>query len=84
MKCRMQDVLQREVTKILRQAGPRKHILNVGHGVAQGTPEENVGLFCELARQSASIHAQADASPTDEDMHRLHRMGQAEVGLVGC
>lgn len=80
----MQDILRREVTKILRQAGPRKHILNVGHGVAQGTPEENVGLFCELARQSASIHAQTDASPTDEDMQRLHRMGQAEVGLVGC
>ncbi|BDA40596.1 Uroporphyrinogen decarboxylase [Coccomyxa sp. Obi] len=79
-----QDILRREVTKILRQAGPRKHILNVGHGVAQGTPEENVGLFCELARQSASIHAQADASPTDEDMQRLHRMGKAEVGLVGC
>ncbi|KAK9916635.1 hypothetical protein WJX75_005175 [Coccomyxa subellipsoidea] len=79
-----EDVLRREVTKVLHAAGPRKHILNVGHGVAQGTPEENVGLFCELARQSASIHAQAETSITDEDMQVLNRMGQSEVGLVGC
>lgn len=31
-----------------------RHILNVGHGVAQGTPEEAVGIFCELARRSAA------------------------------
>ena len=29
--------------------------MNVGHGVVQGTPEENVGLFCDLARQSGSL-----------------------------
>lgn len=52
----MQDVIQREVTRCLHQAGPRKHILNIGHGVIQKTPEEAVKLFCELARQSASIH----------------------------
>ena len=39
----------------LLQAGPKGHILNVGHGVVQGTPEENVGLFCDLARQSGSL-----------------------------
>lgn len=32
-----------------------RHILNVGHGVAQGTPEEAVALFCELARGSAGV-----------------------------
>ena len=52
----MQDVIRREVTRCLRQAGPRKHILNIGHGVIQKTPEEGVKFFCELARQSASIH----------------------------
>ena len=31
-----------------------RHILNVGHGVAQGTPEEAVGLFCDLARRSGA------------------------------
>ena len=28
-----------------------RHILNVGHGVAQGTPEEEVAHFCRLARE---------------------------------
>lgn len=39
------------VAECVAEAGPH-HILNVGHGVAQGTPEENVKLFCDLARQS--------------------------------
>lgn len=69
---------------MLHQAGPKKHILNVGHGVLQGTPEESVALFCDLARESASLHAQADTSLTDDDMEKLNRMGQKEVGLVGC
>jgi hypothetical protein len=76
-----QDVLRREVTRVLHEAGPRRHILNVGHGVAQGTPEQNVALFCELARQSADIHAQAEATLTDEDLQKLN---QLEKGLVGC
>lgn len=74
------------MTKVLHQAGPKEHILNVGHGVAQGTPEENVALFCELARQSADIHA-AGASATaltDEDLQKLNQLGELEKGLVGC
>ncbi|GMH36342.1 hypothetical protein BSKO_04210 [Bryopsis sp. KO-2023] len=43
------------VTKCIQQAGPTGHILNLGHGVVQGTPEESVGLFCDLARESASL-----------------------------
>ena len=42
------------VQRCLQDAGKTGHILNVGHGVAQGTPEENVGLFCQLARESGS------------------------------
>lgn len=34
----------------------RHHILNVGHGVVQKTPEENVGLFIETCKQ----HVRAD------------------------
>lgn len=49
------SVIEQEVNKVLLQAGPRGHILNVGHGVIQGTPEENVGYFCELARQSGAL-----------------------------
>ena len=50
----VQEVIRREVGRCLQQAGPRKHILNVGHGVLQKTPEQAVALFCQLARESAS------------------------------
>ena len=40
------------VAKCVAEAGPGRHILNVGHGVIQGTPEASVGLFCDLARES--------------------------------
>ncbi|CAE8622852.1 unnamed protein product, partial [Polarella glacialis] len=30
--------------------GPGRHIMNLGHGVLQGTPEENVGYFVEEAQ----------------------------------
>lgn len=36
-------------------AGPQQHILNVGHGVVQGTPEENVQFLVQLARQSSVL-----------------------------
>ena len=44
--------IRETVQHCLEAAGSRGHILNVGHGVAQGTPEESVGLFCQLARES--------------------------------
>lgn len=44
--------IRKAVEECVAEAGPGRHILNVGHGVAQGTPEENVKLFCDLARQS--------------------------------
>ena len=47
-------VITAEVERVLSVAGPSGHILNVGHGVVQGTPEESVGLFCDLARRSGS------------------------------
>jgi len=43
--------------QLLLAAGPHGHILNVGHGVIQGTPEAAVGAFCEAARQSGSLFA---------------------------
>jgi hypothetical protein len=49
--------IEAEVHRVLAEAGPKGHILNVGHGVVQGTPEEAVGYFCELARQSGSFFA---------------------------
>lgn len=51
--------IRREVAQNIAAAGSGKHILNVGHGVVQGTPEANVGIFCDAARKAAytSIHA---------------------------
>lgn len=54
-----EDAIRGAVTRCLLEGGPQRHILNVGHGVIEGTPEESVGLFCDLARQSADIHAAA-------------------------
>jgi uroporphyrinogen-III decarboxylase len=51
------EAIESEVNRALLEAGPRGHILNVGHGVVQGTPEENVGLFCDLARRSGDLFA---------------------------
>ena len=49
------DRIEKEVANNVRDAGKGKHILNVGHGVVQGTPEEAVGHFCDAAR--ASVYA---------------------------
>lgn len=34
----------------MKSAGPKGHILNLGHGVLVGTPEEAVAHFFETAR----------------------------------
>lgn len=52
-----ENVIIEAVQKNLLQAGSRGHILNVGHGVPQGTPEHKVALFCEQARQSGNLFA---------------------------
>ena len=44
--------IKETVRQCIADAGGRKHILNVGHGVAQGTPEDNVKLFCQIAHES--------------------------------
>ena len=40
-----------------------RHILNVGHGVAQGTPPDNVAYFCELARETEGLVAERREAP---------------------
>lgn len=49
-----EEAIRKAVEDNIRDAGGRRHILNVGHGVIQGTPEEAVKLFCHVARESRS------------------------------
>mmetsp|Transcript_100096 Transcript_100096/g.288994 ORF Transcript_100096/g.288994 Transcript_100096/m.288994 type:complete len:230 (+) Transcript_100096:1-690(+) len=35
--------------------GPGRHIMNLGHGVLQGTPEENVSFFVEEAQMYSQV-----------------------------
>jgi len=40
------------VRECVRKAGGRGHILNLGHGVMQGTPEESVAAFVQAAKEA--------------------------------
>ena len=37
-------------TTIDKAGGPGKHVLNLGHGVLQGTPEDAVAAFVDAAK----------------------------------
>ncbi|XP_031504513.1 uroporphyrinogen decarboxylase 1, chloroplastic [Nymphaea colorata] len=39
-----------EIERVVRCAGPSGHILNLGHGVLVGTPEEAVGHFFDVVK----------------------------------
>ncbi|ERN40783.1 uroporphyrinogen decarboxylase [Rubidibacter lacunae KORDI 51-2] len=45
------DFIRDRIYDTVRKAGERGHILNLGHGVLPGTPEENVAFFFETAKQ---------------------------------
>jgi len=44
------DAITAAVQDVLRKAGPRGHILNLGHGVVVGTPEEAVRHMFDLSK----------------------------------
>ena len=55
------ETVVREATKILAAAGPAPgHIFNLGHGIVQGTPPENVGALVECVHR---ISREARARP---------------------
>ncbi|MBD0267759.1 MAG: uroporphyrinogen decarboxylase, partial [Cyanobacteria bacterium Co-bin8] len=41
----------------IRKAGNRGHILNLGHGILPGTPEDNAAYFFETAKQVDQLMA---------------------------
>uniref|UniRef100_A0A804QUQ7 uroporphyrinogen decarboxylase n=1 Tax=Zea mays TaxID=4577 RepID=A0A804QUQ7_MAIZE len=44
-------VLTDEIHRVVKAAGPKGHILNLGHGVLQKTPEEAVAHFFDVTRR---------------------------------
>lgn len=54
------DFIRDRILDTIRKAGNRKHILNLGHGILPGTPEENAAYFFEVGKQTdklLSVHA---------------------------
>lgn len=47
-----QEAVEQAVKDCITKAGPRGHVLNLGHGVLVGTPEENVAYMFDLAKRS--------------------------------
>ena len=51
------DFIRDRIIDTIRKAGNRGHILNLGHGVLVGTPEDNVRFFFETAKQADQLLA---------------------------
>ena len=51
------ELIRDRIVDTIKKAGNRGHILNLGHGVLVGTPEDNVRFFFETAKQSDKLLA---------------------------
>ncbi len=47
-----QEFIRHRILDTIRKAGKGGHIMNLGHGVLVGTPEDNVRFFFETAKQA--------------------------------
>jgi uroporphyrinogen decarboxylase len=50
-----QDFIRDRILDTIRKAGNRGHIMNLGHGILPGTPEENAAFFFETAKQADQL-----------------------------
>ncbi|MBO1348844.1 MAG: uroporphyrinogen decarboxylase [Hormoscilla sp. GUM202] len=46
-----QEFIRDRILDTIKKAGDKGHILNLGHGILPGTPEENAKFFFETAKQ---------------------------------
>lgn len=60
--CGTEASITHAVQRCLDQGSGAHHILNLGHGVIQQTPEENVALFCNLAKATGHPAAPLEAA----------------------
>ena len=44
------DLIEQRTLEVIREAGPTKHIMNLGHGIEASTPEENAKHFVDTVR----------------------------------
>ena len=51
------DFIRDRILDTIRKAGNRGHILNLGHGILPGTPEENAAFFFETGKQADQLLA---------------------------
>jgi len=49
------EFIRDRIFDTMRKAGNQGHIFNLGHGVLQNTPEENVAFFFETVKQSSYL-----------------------------
>jgi uroporphyrinogen decarboxylase len=51
------SMIRDRILDTIRKAGNQGHILNLGHGILQKTPEENAAFFFETAKQADQLLA---------------------------